>query len=162
MSPDSDGPSRPPEPVRGRRGGARRPESAGEPKPARPPSARSLSSTPEPASEAGTEVTALTLYALDPPRTVRVLGAGGGAAAGAVPILLLGFWPPDSEEPEPEREVWAVARSLAELSSRTLESLWARSVVPKPKDMDSPPPVRPRRRPGRRGGHGGSGRRGGR
>lgn len=106
-------------------------------------------------------MTALTLCALDPPRTVRVLGAGGGAAPGAVPILLLGFWLPDSEELEPEREVWAVARSLAELSSRTLESLWERSVVPKPKDIVSPPPARPRRRPGRRGGRGGSGRRGG-
>lgn len=177
MSSDPTGPPQRPTPARARGQGARkpgpaRPASVRETRVAsggatekertgKPPSARSLTRTSQADVGPGAEVTALTLRSLDPPRTVRVLGAGGSAAPGAVPILLLGFWAVGSEEPEPEREVWAVARSLTELSSRALEALWARSVVPKPRDMTPPPPQRPRRRGGR-GGRGGTGRRGGR
>jgi len=57
----------------------------------------------------------------------RVLGRSGRARTGSTPLLLVGFWPADSSDPDPVREAFVVAEALASVTPEALQVAWSRS-----------------------------------
>ena len=150
-APRSEGPK----PARRGRDGGQGRKGEGRPKDRRPTPARTLQRSSDrsgPAAEP--DIEAVTLCALDPPWTVRVLGRGGGDQGGAVPLMLLGFWEPDSVESAPKLEAWAVGTRFSEISCDVIETLVARAKPHRERSSRPQPETRPRRRGGRRGGRG--------
>jgi len=56
---------------------------------------------------------------------VTLLGRAGGAAAGAAPLLLLGFGPAESSEGSPTHEALIVGRTLSAVSESSLKQALA-------------------------------------
>lgn len=76
---------------------------------------------PAPPVEPDTEEVVLTLEGTE--WVARVLGRAGGARKGAVPLLLVGFWPVGSDL-GPQGEAFVVARTLADAPIHALKRAW--------------------------------------
>jgi hypothetical protein len=76
---------------------------------------------PAPAVEPDTEEVVLTLDGTE--WVARVLGRAGGARKGAIPLLLVGFWPAGSDL-GPQGEAFVVARTLADVPVHALKRAW--------------------------------------
>lgn len=103
-----------------RRGAAPTPRPARDAAPTEP-----LPAGPEPdVAEASFEVG-------DEAWVVRVLGRAGGSRDGATPLLLLGFWAPDSGGADHIRELLIVGRALSELTDSDLRAAHGRAGPPR-------------------------------
>lgn len=69
----------------------------------------------------------VTLEVGDETWVVRVLGRAGGSQDGATPLLLLGFWAPDSDGADHARELLIVGRTLNELTDSDLRETYERA-----------------------------------
>jgi len=110
--------------------------------PARPPSPKPLSvrdvTGEVPAQQAAPDLDEAQIEVADERWTVRVLGRAGRASGASPPLLLLGFWRPESSDPTPALEAMVVSSALGNLSEEALAEALSRAGPPR--DPDRRPP----------------------